>query len=341
MARPISVNFEKAKEIMYETHGDKISILEFYQYSRDGKLKCNVCGHVWIALIARVARKTGCPNCQTLNDRLPYSFVKEQIEKEGCKLLSKEYLGATKDLKILYPCDHIYNVPWAEFRVRMGINCPLCERKSGNRKHATKEIEIVEFLKNNGLKFISFDGEYKTQKTTRVFYSCLLGHITKREVNRIFSYPTCAECERLELSEIHKGENNPRWKGGTTVLRGFCFNQLSQWKKDSMEKSNYECPITGLKSGWDIHHLYSFGKIISETLDNLNLSIYKTIEEYTPEEQKKIADEFIRLHSTYPLGICLDKEIHKLFHSIYGKGNTTPKDWDDFIYKIGNGQIQI
>ena len=35
--------------------------------------------------------------------------------------------------------------------------------------------------------------------------------------------------------------------------------------------------------------------------------------------------------SKYPLGVCVSKDYHKMFHSIYGNRVNTPEQWDEFL----------
>jgi len=48
--------------------------------------------------------------------------------------------------------------------------------------------------------------------------------------------------------------------------------------------------------------------------------------------------ESVRL---YPLGICLSKNVHTLFHNIYGYGYNTQEQWDEFVNDFKNGEYNI
>lgn len=61
--------------------------------------------------------------------KLTYEYVKEQIEKKGYKLLSKEYKNAHTKLKIQCSKKHIYKVMWCNFK--RGDRCPICGNKKG------------------------------------------------------------------------------------------------------------------------------------------------------------------------------------------------------------------
>lgn len=125
------------------------------------------------------------------------------------------------------------------------------------------------------------------------------------------------------------------------IKEGSSYNDLSEfvrrnnldWKKRSMKNCRYKCIITGDRFQ-TIHHIYGLNLILNEALDNLNISIKSSMNEYTDNEFKKILKEFRRIQDTYPLGLCLREDIHKMFHNIYGYGNNTEVQWNQFINDI-------
>lgn len=96
-----------------------------------------------------------------------------------------------------------------------------------------------------------------------------------------------------------------------------------------MKNCNYKCVITGERFD-DIHHLYGLNLILNEALDELGIDVKTDINDYTQEELDNILFTFRKIQSKYPLGICLTKEIHKKFHEIYGFGNNTEAQWNEF-----------
>ena len=118
---------------------------------------------------------------------------------------------------------------------------------------------------------------------------------------------------------------------------------IYDWKKDSIEKCNYCCILTGSKD-FDIHHLYGFNLICDEVFSKLEeLSKLKSdnIEDYTKEELDEILEIFQKIHNKYPLGICIRKDIHKLFHKIYGAGGNTLEQWNNFVERYKNNEYII
>jgi hypothetical protein len=149
---------------------------------------------------------------------------------------------------------------------------------------------------------------------------------------------------------LWKGENNPRfinplfgsdngrWLGGITPLLFWLRNQLGDWKQESMKFHNYTCVLTG-KDFDDIHHLYSFKQIVKETLDSLEFEYTKTLETFTEEELEIVRELIIKNNNKYGFGVCLTKNVHKLFHDLYGYGDNTPEQFEEFKSRFNNGEF--
>lgn len=123
------------------------------------------------------------------------------------------------------------------------------------------------------------------------------------------------------------------------------YNDLSEyvrrnnldWKTKSMINCNYRCILTGNRFT-DIHHIYGLNLILNETLSELNIEIKDNMNNYTDEELRIILDVFRKKQSKYPLGVCLSKPVHILFHNKYGYGNNTPEQWNEFVFEFKNGK---
>lgn len=87
--------------------------------------------------------------------------------------------------------------------------------------------------------------------------------------------------------------------------------------------------ITG-SSFDEIHHLYPLNKIVTEVLIDLGIEKSDKLNKISKKRQFEIIDEIVRKHNDYPLGVCLRKDIHYLFHKKYGKKNFTPEDFYEF-----------
>lgn len=123
------------------------------------------------------------------------------------------------------------------------------------------------------------------------------------------------------------------------------YNDLSEyvrknnleWKAKSMIHCGYKCVLTGKRFD-DIHHIYGLNLILNETLNELHIAIKESINDYTDKELKNILDNFRLKQSEYPVGVCLSKNVHMLFHNTYGYGNNTQDQWDEFVKDFRKGK---
>lgn len=118
-------------------------------------------------------------------------------------------------------------------------------------------------------------------------------------------------------------------------LQKYIRGNIGQWKRDSIKQCNYQCVLTGSKD-FEVHHIYSFGIIFNEMLEENNIILKDSFSDYTNEELSFIVEKFIKKQNEYPLGVCVRKDIHSLFHEIYGK-SVVPEMWYRFEkdYKEG------
>lgn len=161
-------------------------------------------------------------------------------------------------------------------------------------------------------------------------------HMTDKEMSEILNKPLSGVQEqRRKLGIYYLQKDYSNYCDFIDLFRG-C---ISEWKKKTMEKCNYCCVFTGSKD-FEIHHIYGFNLIVSETfnkIDEMGLLKSTTISSYTKSEIDTILNTFKQVHNSYPLGVCIDKKIHDLFHVLYGRGGNTQEQWDAFCKKFKNG----
>lgn len=278
-----------------------------------------------------------------IKKRTPIQDVVSFINSIGCKFISfeEEYKNYKTKVNIIYSCGHRGTVSIQVInRPSFSKLCQDCSRHNGNLKKILSVDEIVDIIESYGFGSVKFPYDYEGGKST-VSYVCEYGHETVRSVISFKHNPTCGKCKRLYMSKKFSGENGFNWKGGVTPIKKFLQKKLNRWKKESAENCNFRCFVTGDKFD-EIHHLYSFSNIIRNCFEELDLEIYTDISNYSTQELNLIIEKIGEIHNRYPLGICLRKDIHVLFHSLYGTdGETTPQDFYEFVDKINSGEIQI
>lgn len=113
------------------------------------------------------------------------------------------------------------------------------------------------------------------------------------------------------------------------TLSKYIRGQLWEWKNASMSNCNWKCVLTGSKE-FEIHHLYGVSNIISDIIFKYHIK-EKPIDEYTQNELDYITQMFLDEQSKHPLGVCIRKDIHVLFHKLYGQYYNTPEQWHQFV----------
>lgn len=113
------------------------------------------------------------------------------------------------------------------------------------------------------------------------------------------------------------------------TLAKYLRGQNQKWKNESMKNCDYKCVLTGSKD-FEIHHLYGVSNII-EDIFKQDISLYKEdFSDYSNDELSLILERFLSIQNSYPLGECIDKKLHTLFHSLFGQYYNTPEQWHRF-----------
>jgi hypothetical protein len=158
--------------------------------------------------------------------------------------------------------------------------------------------------------------------------------MTDEEIGIIIGRKAHAICDkRCQLGLLRQAEES-----SYENLSEFIRRNNVEWKKKSMQNCNYKCIITGERFD-DIHHTYGLNLILNEVLSHLNIEIKGRIDDYSNDELSSILYTFRIFQSEYPLGVCLKKEIHNKFHSLYGFGNNTIEQWHEFKIKYSNNEF--
>lgn len=134
------------------------------------------------------------------------------------------------------------------------------------------------------------------------------------------------------------GSENGRWQGGITSLSTALRENIYEWKQKSMELCEYKCVLTGGEFD-NIHHLIPFNGIIKECVYELGLEILSSLGEYEEEDRENLISLIKNKHELYGLGLCLHKDIHKLFHDTYSYIEFNVDNFKEFIIRYFNGEF--
>lgn len=135
-----------------------------------------------------------------------------------------------------------------------------------------------------------------------------------------------------------RGKENGRWKGGYKPLIKSMRDEIKEWKKLIAGNCNYSCVFTQGEFS-DIHHVIPFRQLFDMALHDLNLEEKSCQALYEPSEYEKLRIRIVELHDVYGIGLCLNKEIHKLFHDTYGYTDNTPEHFFEFVSRCENGEF--
>lgn len=108
---------------------------------------------------------------------------------------------------------------------------------------------------------------------------------------------------------------------------------LHEWKEASLEECNHKCVISGSKDQLEVHHINkTFNEIVAKAYKNLGKQFRFRRDEYYLGELDEIAEEVVRLHFIYGLGVAVTRPLHRKYHREYDN-NINPKTFHEFSRK--------
>ena len=114
---------------------------------------------------------------------------------------------------------------------------------------------------------------------------------------------------------------------------------LREWKEASLEECNRTCIITGTKDNLEVHHINKkFVDIVREAYKSLGKTFRFRKDEYYLGELDEIAEEVVKLHFKYGLGVAITRSTHRQYHRIY-KDNINPKTLHQFSEDFKSNKI--
>lgn len=272
----------------------------------------------------------GCYECGRIasasKQRTSIDVVALEFNKRGYKLLDDEYVNADMLLKYLCPNHGIKHISYGN--LMSGKGCAEC---AGLAKPTYKYVK--EYFTSKGYELIS--NEY-INSTSKLDYICSKHGKKSISWGNIISGKGCVEC----AIENNSGENCYLWQGGITNINNHLRSTIvARYHAECIAIANYTCQLSGIRGySLEVHHAYAFNSILQDTLTSLRLPVKPTTGEYTEEELATIRDKFIEIQASHE-SIVLSKPIHKLFHDIYGRGNNTPQQFQEFKERYDNGEF--
>lgn len=288
---------------------------------REGKYtycecECKVCGYTFTKTWNNLLKGIGCNKCSK-KYKLTLEEAKQEFIKYGCIPLFDVYTNVNDRLDVALEGGYKSKISLAS--LRRGCKPVIFDTTN---TYTLDNIKLWLSKNKQGYELLST--EYKKQRQ-KLKFKCSNGHIFSISLDDFIHGRDCFECSILNRS----GENHHSWKGGITPINEYLRTHINKWKRDSLEYYGNKCVITGKKTNL-VHHLTGFDYIVSKLFEETKLPIYEEISEYSEDELKLLADTCLDLHYQYGYGVPLTEEIHKKFHAIYGYGNNTKEQFEEF-----------
>ena len=329
---PKKLNYNEVKKYI-ETNSKGDCVLLSKEYINDATpltFQCK-CGNLFQRTFNKV--KLGrflCKDCSLQKSNENKSFTINQVIKiiksNGCEYISGDYKNQKSKLLIKCKCGNKFYKDLNHF-MRGQNRCPQCGnialRNSKTKYNLDDVIKII--AKDN---YIVLDKKY-INCNSPIKCKCENGHIFDLYFNEyLYRNRGCPQCSVIKYS----GENHWNYKGGESEVIDYFRKQIKSWKTQVMIKYNNECYLTNSKKDCVVHHLISFNTIIQESLEELNLPLYRKINEYSKDDFLKLEKLILSKHTT-DNGVLLQRKVHNKFHNLYGKGNNTKKQFNEFVEK--------
>ncbi|MEK4503923.1 HNH endonuclease [Bacillus sp. FSL R12-0069] len=271
--------------------------------------------------LCNLTNDRGCPTCGRENTNkkraLTYEYVLQKFTERGYKLVSDSYKNSKTKLK--YICrkhnEFVQEILWTNFY--SGKGCKYCGFESSAEKQRLNFEYVKKKFQDQGLKLL--ETTYKNA-STKMKYVCLkhAEDVMEKTYSDLQSGYGCPKCG----IEKQSAENHYNWKGGISSLNCFMRQKVKTWTEETMQRDDYTCFVTGEKGvHLEVHHIRPFHIIREEVLKELNLPLFTDIVNYSKEQLNKIGKSIEEKHKLEE-GITLKKDIHILFHSIFGDKTT-------------------
>lgn len=282
----------------------------------------------------------GCKYCGreklSSSKRVAYETVSREFEKRGYILLEKEYINNQQKLRYLCPKHPEENIYITRANLIKGSGCSFCKKEALREHNLKYTIEIVsKKFEERGYRLL--ETQY-IRNTHPMKFSCP-NHPNEELYIRLHDFLKGQGCYKCGI-ENRSGENSYNWKGVITLLSHYLRSFLKDWIFESLKKHDFTCFISKERGiELDVHHSVSFHQLRDIAVKECNLNVKQTIGGYTSEELNMIVSKVKHLHEQIE-GIPLRKDIHQLFHEIYGKENNTINQLYEFKERWDNGEFK-
>lgn len=235
-----------------------------------------------------------------LAKRLTLDEVKNLLNSVGLSYIDGIYLNHESKLDVKCKCGKVFKISLRVVKNHIRVSdtdccCENCRIIKSREQFAYTLEEVKELLKTSGLTLL--DNEYiNANSKLNVIGRC--GHKFETRLSVILNRGHKGYCKKC----VNAKERAYNWHGGYDSENEHFRKtfEFKQFRIGVMKRDNYRCVCCNARKELNAHHLDGYNWCIEKRTDINN-------------------------------GVCLCKECHDLFHSIYGYGFNTRKQFYEFL----------
>lgn len=295
---------------------------------------CNKCGNLKLIIHfekrkdSKDGRRNDCKQCRkTRYEHIcQYCNKKFKSEKKNTKFCSPQCNGKWKSENLIGE----KSSSWKYGKIK--IKCDFCEKEiyktfseiKKYKKHFCGKECYDKWQKENSLKGENSAVYSKVEtkcdycgKNIKVFksrYNAVKHHFCNNECHYKWKSKNLIG-SKSNFYGIHRfGKENYNYNPNLTEedrVKHRNTLKIKEWRNKVFERDNYTCQITGDNKG---------GNLVSHHLNSHNWD----------KENRYNLDN----------GITITEEIHKLFHNIYGYGDNTKEQFEEFKQRYNNREFK-
>lgn len=233
-----------------------------------------------------------------MSKRLTYSEVVELFDHYNCKLISCDYKDNRTLMDYICECGNISKITLSN--LKKGRKCKICGDKKRTISKALDPTIVYEDIESKGYKILNRNFRNVSNKLCLECSNNHTIHVSYRSL-RGNNY-SCFKCSR----ESKRGENHHNYIHGLSKEhredRNKCRVLHNEWKRSLLQIFRYKCNICSDSTKLAAHHLNGYNWDIENRYNIEN-------------------------------GVILCKYHHDKFHNLYGRGNNTSNQFDEFKIK--------
>lgn len=307
--------YEKIKKFIESNDGILITTLDEFLNLRNNvssynqiklKIVCPKCGDIFIRTYSNYRkpdRKKICSKCSRKGSRLlSEKDILEVLKEKELKLITpySEYKSLYQKIDVMCKCGNITNTTIASIKASGSpYLCPDCKSKKLRETFSHDYEYVYNYFKDTKCELLS--KEY-INAITPLKYVATCGHVTTGTFHAFKKqkFHMCIKC----VKRVNDGENAYNWKGGMYKYERDHFSstfESKKWTSDIYKRDNYTCQCCG-KRGHKLnaHHLDGYNWCVEKRIDINN-------------------------------GITLCEDCHKEFHKMYGYGDNTKEQFEEWV----------